>query len=78
MRSIKIGAYSVSVFLSLLMLLMWAASSQADPVEDFYRSKQVRFITAYSAGGLFDTATPILVATSANLSPESRACGSII
>ena len=28
-------------------------------MEDFYRNKQVRFITAYSAGGLFDTATRI-------------------
>ena len=35
------------------------ASAQSDPVEDFYRNKQVRFITGYSAGGLFDTATRI-------------------
>ena len=32
--------------------------AQADKsVADFYRGKQVRFITAFSAGGLFDTAT---------------------
>ena len=59
MRASKIRGYSVPVFLSLLVLLMRAASSQADSVEDFYRGKQVRFITAYSAGGLFDTATRI-------------------
>ena len=59
MRTGKSRGYSVLVFLSFLMLLMRVASSQADPVEDFYRGKQVRFITAYSAGGLFDTATRI-------------------
>jgi tripartite-type tricarboxylate transporter receptor subunit TctC len=59
MRTSKIRGYLVPVFLSLLMLLMRAASCQADSVEEFYRNKQVRFITAYSAGGLFDTATRI-------------------
>ncbi|MGN6731104.1 MAG: Bug family tripartite tricarboxylate transporter substrate binding protein [Candidatus Binatia bacterium] len=59
MRTSKIRAYSVPFALSLVMLLMRVANSQADSVEEFYRGKQVRFITAYSAGGLFDTATRI-------------------
>jgi tripartite-type tricarboxylate transporter receptor subunit TctC len=45
--------------LSPVMVLMCAAVSRADSVEDFYRDKQVRFITAFSPGGLFDTATRI-------------------
>jgi tripartite-type tricarboxylate transporter receptor subunit TctC len=45
--------------LLLAMVSMGAAISRADSVEDFYRGKQVRFITAFSAGGLFDTATRI-------------------
>jgi tripartite-type tricarboxylate transporter receptor subunit TctC len=48
-----------SVVLSVAIVALAVGSSRADPVEDFYRGKQVRFITAYSAGGLFDTATRI-------------------
>ncbi|MBM4299775.1 MAG: hypothetical protein FJ143_18690, partial [Deltaproteobacteria bacterium] len=33
--------------------------AQADAVENFYRGRQVRFITGYSAGGLFDLSTRI-------------------
>ena len=33
--------------------------NQMSPWRDFYRGKQVRFITGYSAGGLFDIATRI-------------------
>src|SRR5687767_12765799 len=49
-------------------IVMWAvavawignASAQSgQSVEDFYRGKQLRFITGYSAGGLFDSATRI-------------------
>src|SRR5438445_3454165 len=59
MQEAKIREHSTSVILSFATLLLCAAISYADPVEDFYRAKQVRFITAYSAGGLFDTATRI-------------------
>ncbi len=51
--------YSTAVLLSLALVIIGAANGRADPVEDFYRAQQVRFITAYSAGGLFDTATRI-------------------
>ncbi|PYJ68215.1 MAG: hypothetical protein DME76_13050 [Verrucomicrobia bacterium] len=59
MQEAKIREHSTSVILSFATVLLCAAISYADPVEDFYRAKQVRFITAYSAGGLFDTATRI-------------------
>jgi tripartite-type tricarboxylate transporter receptor subunit TctC len=36
-----------------------ASAQSGQSVEDFYRGKQVRFITGYSAGGLFDSATRI-------------------
>src|SRR5688572_7967004 len=36
---------------------VFAQSGQS--IEDFYRGKQLRFITGYSAGGLFDSATRI-------------------
>jgi tripartite-type tricarboxylate transporter receptor subunit TctC len=59
LRSINMRGYSTSVLLSLALVIIGAANGRADSVEDFYRAKQVRFITAYSAGGLFDTATRI-------------------
>lgn len=49
---------SVVVALILFLISVGSAIAQSDQsVADFYRGKQVRFITAYSAGGLFDTAT---------------------
>ena len=33
--------------------------AQTDPVERFYRGKTIRFITGYSAGGIFDNATRV-------------------
>ena len=50
-----------AIFVYVAMVLMSARplSAQADPVADFYRGKQVRFITGYSAGGLFDLSTRI-------------------
>ena len=59
MRAIKRPTHLFSVVLSVAIVALAMGSSLADPVEDFYRGKQVRFITAYSAGGLFDTATRI-------------------
>jgi tripartite-type tricarboxylate transporter receptor subunit TctC len=59
LRSINMRGYSTSVLLSLALVIIGAANGRADSVEDFYRAKQVRFITGYSAGGLFDTATRI-------------------
>jgi len=47
------------VAIVMLIVSAGALSAQTDPVADFYRDKQIRFITAYSAGGLFDTATRI-------------------
>lgn len=38
-----------------------ASAQSGQSVEDFYRGKQVRFVTGYSAGGLFDSATRIFV-----------------
>ena len=59
MRTVKISEYSSLIILSFVMVLLSVSITQADSVEDFYRGKQVRFITAFSAGGLFDTATRI-------------------
>jgi tripartite-type tricarboxylate transporter receptor subunit TctC len=36
-----------------------ASAQSVQSVEEFYRGKQIRFITGYSAGGLFDSATRI-------------------
>lgn len=36
-----------------------ASAQSGQSVEEFYRGKQLRFITGYSAGGLFDSATRI-------------------
>ena len=52
--------FSAVVFISVVVIPIKAAFGQSTKsVEDFYRGKQVRFITGYSAGGLFDTATRI-------------------
>jgi len=59
MRNSKIRVYLTPMVLSLMVVMACAGNCRADSVEDFYRGKQVRFITAYSAGGLFDTATRI-------------------
>ena len=59
MRHRNIREYSTSIVVALMLVVTAAVNCRADPVEDFYRAKQVRFITAYSAGGLFDTATRI-------------------
>jgi tripartite-type tricarboxylate transporter receptor subunit TctC len=49
----------ILVVMVMSVVFVGALSAQTDPLADFYRGKQVRFITAYSAGGLFDTATRI-------------------
>jgi tripartite-type tricarboxylate transporter receptor subunit TctC len=43
----------------LLASLGKASAQSVQSVEEFYRGKQIRFITGYSAGGLFDSATRI-------------------
>ena len=44
---------SAVVFISVVVISIKAAFGQSTKsVEDFYRGKQVRFITGYSAGGL--------------------------
>ncbi|MGH7818086.1 MAG: Bug family tripartite tricarboxylate transporter substrate binding protein, partial [Candidatus Binatia bacterium] len=47
------------VYVVMIITSVRPLSAQADPVADFYRGKQVRFITGYSAGGLFDLSTRI-------------------
>jgi len=49
----------IFVFIVMLVVFVGALSAQTDPVADFYRGRQVRFITGYSAGGLFDLSTRI-------------------
>jgi tripartite-type tricarboxylate transporter receptor subunit TctC len=50
----------IIVVLAMAVAPVGNASAQSgQSVEDFYRGKQVRFITGYSAGGLFDSATRI-------------------
>ena len=49
---------SVAIVLSIFVLV-GSAAAQSN-VADFYRGKQVRFISGYSAGGLFDSATRIM------------------
>ena len=78
MRTSKIRGYLVPVFLSLLMLLMRAASCQADSVEEFYRNKQVRFITAYfSPVGYSISATRFFGRHIGKFIPVSPTCGLI-
>jgi len=59
MLGYRINLCAIFSFIAMLVVSVGALSAQTDPVADFYRGKQVRFITAYSAGGLFDTATRI-------------------
>ena len=51
----------VKLIFGLAMVFLSAENSpvKADAVEDFYRGRQLRFITGYSAGGLFDLSTRI-------------------
>lgn len=56
-RPIEVLA-SMVVAVGMFLIPAPSVIAQSDQsVADFYRGKQVRFITAYSAGGLFDTAT---------------------
>jgi len=50
---------SLAAALSIFALI-GSAVAQPSKVADFYRGKQLRFISGYSAGGLFDTATRIM------------------
>ena len=61
MLGFKVNGSVIAVMIALAVVpASWGiASAQSDPVADFYRNKQVRFITGYSAGGLFDTSTRI-------------------
>ena len=51
----------VNLIFAVAMVFLSAEKSpvRADAVEDFYRGRQLRFITGYSAGGLFDLSTRI-------------------
>lgn len=76
MQGAKIREHSTSFILSFATVLLCAAISYADPVEDFYRNKQVRFITATRQAGYSTRRRGSLGATSASLSPASPASGS--
>src|SRR5215467_15020679 len=58
-RANKCLAFMIVVLAVLLAVVGNASAQSGQSVEDFYRGKQVRFITGYSAGGLFDSATRI-------------------
>jgi tripartite-type tricarboxylate transporter receptor subunit TctC len=44
----------------MVSLSLGAAAAQSSKAADFYSGKQLRFISGYSAGGLFDSATRIM------------------
>src|SRR5688572_2151079 len=48
------------IALSLAIVSRGEAAAQSGKAADFYRGKQLRFISGYSAGGLFDSATRIM------------------
>jgi tripartite-type tricarboxylate transporter receptor subunit TctC len=50
----------IALFAAVFMVTGAASAQQDKSVADFYRGKQLRFISGYSAGGLFDTATRIM------------------
>jgi tripartite-type tricarboxylate transporter receptor subunit TctC len=60
-----LGTWMKNIFSAVFLVAVVVISITEVPaqstksVEDFYRGKQVRFVTGYSAGGLFDTATRI-------------------
>src|SRR5215471_14465722 len=58
-RTNKCLAFMIVMSVVLLAVVDKALAQSGQSVEDFYRGKQVRFITGYSAGGLFDSATRI-------------------
>jgi tripartite-type tricarboxylate transporter receptor subunit TctC len=45
---------------AILCCVLVAGAASADPVEDFYKGKIVRFIVGYSPGGGFDTYTRLI------------------
>lgn len=56
-RSHEVLASAVIALVTFLLSVGSAIAQSDQAVADFYRGKQVRFITAYSAGGLFDNTT---------------------
>lgn len=56
---VKIILSTIFVIIALEASARELSAQSMKSVEDFYRGKQVRFITGYSAGGLFDAATRI-------------------
>ena len=56
---VKITIWGILIVFVLQTSIREVPAQSAKSVEDFYRGKQVRFITGYSAGGLFDAATRI-------------------
>ena len=62
MLGARLNKFLAFVIVASAMALTSVGNTSAQSgqsVEDFYRGKQVRFITGYSAGGLFDSATRI-------------------
>jgi tripartite-type tricarboxylate transporter receptor subunit TctC len=59
MFRLPIAVWAVLVFIVYSASFAGEVFAQADAVENFYRGRQVRFITGYSAGGLFDLSTRI-------------------
>ena len=62
----------------LVLVLACIGNASAQLVTEFYRGKQLRFITGYSAGGSFDNVRDFLPNTLVSLSPETRMYGSRI
>jgi tripartite-type tricarboxylate transporter receptor subunit TctC len=68
---------SVAVVLTISFVTVGSAAAQSGKAADFYRSKQLRFISGYSAGGLFNTATRIMARHAGKFIPGNQTCGSI-
>jgi tripartite-type tricarboxylate transporter receptor subunit TctC len=56
-------------FLSLLLLLLLPLSATADPVEDFYRGKRIRFIVGSAGGGGYESYSRIVMRVMARYIP---------
>lgn len=58
-RLTKCLAFMMIALVLIFTFIGNAPAQSGQPAADFYRGKQLRFITGYSAGGLFDSATRI-------------------
>jgi len=54
-RKRALGSAGTTVWLGLAALLALCSAARADPIDDFYKNRQLRFIIGANAGGSYDS-----------------------